>query len=147
MQHASNSPWRTPAMQYPKPQYSLQHTISMVNLRDDDQSWYKGRETESPTTSSVSSATSRSTTPTTTNNNPWSNVMVSPASTYSNKSTDSSSPKGSPKHTPPYTSRSTTPIAPQPIRVINPVAGFAPMSPPPQTPGSRSEMVTTQAHQ
>lgn len=122
-------------MQYPKPQYSLQHTISMVNLRDDDQSWYKGRETESPTTSSVSSATSRSTTPTTTNNNPWSNVMVSPASTYSNKSTDSSSPKGSPKHTPPYTSRSTTPIAPQPIRVINPVAGFAPMSPPPQTPG------------
>ncbi|KAF1832041.1 kinase-like protein [Decorospora gaudefroyi] len=129
MQHVLNSPWRTPAVEYPKPQYSLQHTISMVNLHD-DQSWYKNRGPSSPTASSVSSSrTSRSTTPTTTNNNPWSNVMASPSSSYSNKSTSSQSPNGSPNRTPQYTSRSTTPIAPQPVRIINPVAGFAPMSP------------------
>ncbi|KAI2481664.1 SPS1 Serine-threonine protein kinase [Pyrenophora tritici-repentis] len=135
MQHASNSPWRTTALEHPKPQFSLQHTISMVNLQA-DQSWnYKNRGPPSPTASSASSCTSRSATPTTTNNNPWSNVMASPSSTYSSKSIDSSSPDGSPNHTPQYTSRSTTPIAPQPIRVINPVAGFAPLSPPPSTSG------------
>ncbi|KAF1945192.1 kinase-like protein [Clathrospora elynae] len=135
MQHASNSPWRTPAVDYPKPQYSLQHTISMVNLHD-DQSWYTNREPSSPTASSVSSCNSRSTTPTTatTNNNPWSNVMASPSSTYSTKST-SSSPRDSPNRTPQYTSRSTTPIAPQPIRIVNAVAGFAPISPPPSSSG------------
>jgi serine/threonine protein kinase len=132
MQHVSNSPWRTHAVEHPKPQYSLQHTISMVNLHD-DQSWYTSRETASPTASSVSTSTSRSTTPTT-NNNPWSNVMASPASTYSATSTNSSSPKGSPDRTPQY-SRSTTPIAPQPVRIINAVAGFAPMSPPPSFSG------------
>ncbi|KAH7371438.1 kinase-like domain-containing protein [Pyrenochaeta sp. MPI-SDFR-AT-0127] len=128
MQHVSNSPWRTPAVDYPKPQYSLSHTISMVNLHD-DQTWYTNRGPSSPTASSVSSCTSRSTTPTTTNNNPWSNIMASPSSTYSTKST-SSSPRDSPNRTPQYTSRSTTPIAPQPLRPINPVAGFAPLSPP-----------------
>jgi serine/threonine protein kinase len=132
MQHASNSPWRTPAMEYPKPQHGLQHTISMVNLQNDQ--WYNGRDASSPATSSVSSCTSRSTTPTKTNNNPWSNVMTSPVSIYSNKSTDSPSPKNSPDRTPQY-SRSTTPLAPQPIRIINAVAGFAPLSPPPSASG------------
>ncbi|EMD62340.1 hypothetical protein COCSADRAFT_93832 [Bipolaris sorokiniana ND90Pr] len=120
-------------MEYPKPQHGLQHTISMVNLQN-DQSWYNSRDASSPATSSVSSCTSRSTTPTKMNNNPWSNVMTSPASTYSNKSTDSSSPKSSPDRTPQY-SRSTTPLAPQPIRIINAVAGFAPLSPPPSANG------------
>ncbi|KAH8723668.1 kinase-like domain-containing protein [Phaeosphaeriaceae sp. PMI808] len=136
MQPSSNSPWRKPAVDYPKPQYSLQHTISMVNLHDDSP-WYNNRGPSSPTASSVSSCTSRSTTPTTTNNNPWSNIISSPGSTYSTKS-PSSSPKGSPNHTPQYTSRSTTPTpphAPQPIRIINPVAGFVPMSPPPLSSG------------
>ncbi|KAF2849483.1 kinase-like protein [Plenodomus tracheiphilus IPT5] len=120
-------------MDYPKPQYSLQHTISMVNLHD-DQPWYSNRGPSSPTASSVSTSTSRSTTPTTTNNNPWSNIMASPSSTYSGKSA-SSSPKDSPNRTPQYTSRSTTPIAPQPVRIINPVAGFAHLSPPPSATG------------
>ncbi|KAI8941711.1 hypothetical protein NX059_002919 [Plenodomus lindquistii] len=138
MQHASNSPWRAPAMDYPKPQYSLSHTISMVNLHD-DQPWYSNRGTSSPTASSVSTSTSRSTTPTTTNNNPWSNIMASPASTYSGKSA-SSSPKDSPNPTPQYTSRSTTPIAPQPVRIINPVAGFAHLSPPSSATGDSFRM-------
>ncbi|KAH7084260.1 kinase-like domain-containing protein [Paraphoma chrysanthemicola] len=136
MQHSSNSPWRKPAVEYPKPQYSLQHTISMVNLHD-DATWYSNRGPSSPTASSVSSCTSRSTTPTTTNNNPWSNIISSPSSTYSNKSPHSS-PDKSPNRTPQYNSRSTTPTpphAPQPIRVINPVAGFVPMSPPPSSSG------------
>ncbi|KAH7071963.1 kinase-like domain-containing protein [Paraphoma chrysanthemicola] len=136
MQHSSNSPWRKPAVEYPKPQYSLQHTISMVNLHD-DATWYSNRGPSSPTASSVSSCTSRSTTPTTTNNNPWSNIISSPSSTYSSKSPNSS-PDKSPNRTPQYNSRSTTPTpphAPQPIRVINPVAGFVPMSPPPSSSG------------
>ncbi|KAL6704910.1 hypothetical protein ACN47E_007455 [Coniothyrium glycines] len=128
MQHHASSPWRTPAVEYPKPQYSLQHAISMVNLHD-DQTWYNNRGPSSPTASSVSSATSGRATPTTTNNNPWSNIITSPASSYSSHST-TSSPKDSPNRTPQFTSRSTTPIAPQPVRVINPVAGFAPLSPP-----------------
>ncbi|KAH9880349.1 hypothetical protein IAQ61_000640 [Plenodomus lingam] len=122
-----------PAMDYPKPQYSLQHTISMVNLHD-EQPWYSNRGPSSPTASSASTSTSRSATPTTTNNNPWSNIMASPSSTNSGKSA-SSSPKDSPNHTPQYPSRSTTPIAPQPVRIINAVAGFAPMSPPPSATG------------
>ncbi|KAF1912998.1 kinase-like domain-containing protein [Ampelomyces quisqualis] len=136
MQHNSNSPWRKPVVDYPKSQYSLQHTISMVNLHD-DATWYKNRRPSSPTASSVSSCTSRSPTPTATNNNPWSNIITSPSSKYSTKST-SSSPKDSPSRTPQYTSRSTTPTpphAPQPIRIINPVAGFVPMSPPPSSLG------------
>ncbi|KAH7385446.1 kinase-like domain-containing protein [Phaeosphaeria sp. MPI-PUGE-AT-0046c] len=136
MQHSSNSPWRKPAGDYAKPQYSLQHTISMVNLHD-DATWYTNRGPSSPTASSVSSCTSRSPTPTATNNNPWSNIISSPGSTYSGKSA-SSSPKDSPNRTPQYTSRSTTPTpphAPQPIRIINPVAGFVPISPPPSVSG------------
>jgi serine/threonine protein kinase len=108
----------------------------MVNLHD-DATWYTNRGPSSPTASSVSSSTSRTSTPTATNNNPWSNIMSSPASTYSNKSTNSS-PKDSPSRTPQYTSRSTTPTpphAPQPIRIINPVAGFVPLSPPPSSSG------------
>ncbi|KAF2025648.1 kinase-like protein [Setomelanomma holmii] len=138
MQHSSNSPWRKPVVDYPKPQYSLQHTISMVNLHD-DATWYSNRGPSSPTASSVSSCTSGRTTPTTnnTNNNPWSNIISSPGSTYSSKSPNSS-PDKSPNRTPQYTSRSTTPTpphAPQPIRVINPVAGFVHMSPPPSSSG------------
>jgi serine/threonine protein kinase len=110
----------------------------MVNLHDrDDTTWYTNRGPSSPTASSVSSCTSRSPTPTAVNNNPWSNIISSPGSNYSNKSA-SSSPKNSPSRTPQYTSRSTTPTpphAPQPIRIINPVAGFVPMSPPPSSSG------------
>ncbi|KAF2870742.1 kinase-like domain-containing protein [Massariosphaeria phaeospora] len=100
--------------------------MSMVNLHDEP-TWYSNRGPPSPTASSVSSCTSRSATPTT-SNNPWSNVMTSPSSTYSTKSA-STSPRDSPNRTPQYTSRSTTPVAPQPIRPINPAAGFVPMSP------------------
>lgn len=129
MQHASNSPWRTSTGDPPKPQYSLSHTISMVNLHEEP-TWYN-RGPSSPTSSSVSTSTSRSATPTTTNNNPWSNVMTSPSSLASSKSSEAS-PKHSPTRTPPYTSRSTTPtpIAPQPLRPFQPMAGFVPMSPP-----------------
>ncbi|KAJ4336046.1 hypothetical protein N0V95_008715 [Ascochyta clinopodiicola] len=124
----SNSPWRTPSGDYHKPQYSLSHTISMVNLHEEP-TWYN-RGPSSPTSSSVSTSTSRSATPTTTNNNPWSNVMTSPSSVASSKS-PKSSPKNSPSRTPPYTSRSTTPtpIAPQPLRPMRPIAGFVPISP------------------
>ncbi|KAJ4289170.1 hypothetical protein N0V90_011512 [Kalmusia sp. IMI 367209] len=54
---------------------------------------------------------------------------------YSDQST--SSPKDSPNRTPQHTSRATTPtpIAPQPLRPINPAAGFVPMSPPPSSSG------------
>ena len=129
MQHASNSPWRTPSGDPHKPHYSLSHTVSMVNLHEEP-TWYN-RGPSSPTSSSVSTSTSRSATPTTTNNNPWSNVMTSPSSVASSRS-PKSSPKHSPARTPPYTSRSTTPtpIAPQPLRPIKPMAGFVPMSPP-----------------
>ncbi|PSN71441.1 kinase-like protein [Corynespora cassiicola Philippines] len=133
MQHNSNSPWRSPASDYPppKPQYNLQHTISMVNLHEEP-TWYAGRGPSSPTASSVSSCNSRSATPTT-SNNPWSNVMSSPNSNYSAQSPNSS-PKDSPNRTPQYTPRSTTPVAPQPMRPIN-TAGFVPMSPPPSSTG------------
>lgn len=110
----------------------------MVNLHDEP-SWYS-RGPSSPTASSVSSCASRSATPTNSNTkNPWSHVMNSPSSTYSDQSNSSysnqstSSPKDSPNRTPQHMSRATTPtpIAPQPLRPINPVAGFVPMSPPP----------------
>ncbi|KAH6629534.1 kinase-like domain-containing protein [Boeremia exigua] len=128
MQHTSNSPWRTPGDHH-KPQYSLSHTISMVNLHEEP-AWFN-RGPSSPTASSVSTSTSRSATPTTTNNNPWSNVMMSPNSVASSKS-PRVSPNHSPPRTTPYTSRSTTPtpIAPQPLRPIKPMAGFVPLSPP-----------------
>ncbi|KAF1361389.1 hypothetical protein EJ07DRAFT_110839 [Lizonia empirigonia] len=128
MAHTSNSPWRTPAGDYHKPQYSLSHTISMVNLHEEP-TWYN-RGPSSPTSSSVSTSTSRSATHTTTNNNPWSNVMTSPSSVASSKSPNSS-PRTSPNRTPPYTSRSTTPtpIAPQPMRPMKAMAGFVPISP------------------
>ena len=110
----------------------------MVNLHDEP-SWYS-RGPSSPTASSVSSCASRSATPTNSNTkNPWSHVMNSPSSTYSDQSNSSysnqsnSSPKDSPNRTPQHMSRATTPtpIAPQPLRPMNPVAGFVPMSPPP----------------
>lgn len=128
MEQSTNSPWRTPATEYSKPQYGLQHTVSMVNLHE-EAGWYATRGPASPTASSASS-TSRTTTPTTTNNNPWSNMVASPGSnsTQSNQSAGSS-PRDSPNHTPQYPSRSTTPVAPQPIRPYNAVAGFAPLSP------------------
>ncbi|KAF2451038.1 kinase-like protein [Karstenula rhodostoma CBS 690.94] len=140
MQHNPNSPWRTPASDYAKP--SLQHTVSMVNLHDEP-NWYT-RGPSSPTASSASSCTSRSATPTSANTkNPWSHVMNSPSSTYSDQSNSTystqstNSPKHSPDRTPQHTSRATTPtpIAPQPLRPINAVAGFVPMSPPPTSSG------------
>ncbi|KAF2639571.1 kinase-like protein [Massarina eburnea CBS 473.64] len=141
MQHASSSPWRTHANEYAKPQYNLQHTMSMVNLKEEP-SWYS-RGPSSPTSSSVSSctSTSRSATPTSNNtNNPWLNIMSSPASSKSSgsppkqifketserRSVDDPSPNRSPQHQ----SRSTTPtIAPQPLKPFNPT-GLAPMTPP-----------------
>ncbi|KAF1949560.1 kinase-like protein [Byssothecium circinans] len=144
MQPTSSSPWRTHANEYAKPQYNLQHTMSMVNLHDEP-SWYT-RGPPSPTASSVSSctSTSRSATPTSNNtNNPWLNIMSSPASSQSSRSTNSPpretserrpSDDYSPNRTPQHASRSTTPIAPQPLRPINP-AGFAPMSPTPSASG------------
>ncbi|KAF1995321.1 kinase-like protein [Amniculicola lignicola CBS 123094] len=128
MQHNSNSPWRLPLSppgEYPKSQYSLNHTMSMVNLHEEP-TWYANRGPPSPTASSVSSTTSRSTTPTT-SNNPWSNLMASPNSSNSTNS-KSPSPKDSPNRTPQYTSRSTTPVAPQPMRPIQVSTGFIPMS-------------------
>ncbi|KAF2010402.1 kinase-like protein [Aaosphaeria arxii CBS 175.79] len=134
MQQTSHVPWRLSSAQgseYPKQQFSLSHTMSMVNLHEEP-TWYANRGPSSPTASSVSSTTSRSITPTT-SNNPWSNLMASPGSTNSVSSVNSasSSPRDSPNRTPQYTSRSTTPtpIAPQPLRPINPAAGFIPMSP------------------
>ncbi|KAF2187885.1 kinase-like protein [Zopfia rhizophila CBS 207.26] len=94
--------------------------MSMLNLHEEPTQWHFNRGPPSPTASSVSSTTSRSATPTT-SNNPWSSVMASPTST-------NSSPKESPNRTPQYTSRSATPVAPQPLR---PIPGFSPMSPPP----------------
>ncbi|KAJ4364705.1 hypothetical protein N0V83_009302 [Neocucurbitaria cava] len=61
-------------------------------------------------------------------------IIASPGSSYSSKSTNSS-PRDSPNRTPQYTSRSTTPIAPQPLRPVNVVAGFAPLSPNPSSAG------------
>ncbi|KAF2127611.1 kinase-like protein [Dothidotthia symphoricarpi CBS 119687] len=128
MHQSTNSPWGKPAVDYPKPQYSLSHTVSMVNLHE-EAAWYANRGPTSPTASSASS-TSRTTTPTTINNNPWSNIVASPDSN-STTSTQSagSSPRDSPNRTPEHVSRSTTPVAPQPIRPYNVVAGFAPLSP------------------
>lgn len=114
----------------------------MVNLHEEP-TWYN-RGPSSPTSSSVSTSTSRSATPTTTNNNPWSNVMMTPGSVAANKS-PKSSPKDSPMRTPPYTSRSTTPtpIAPQPLRPFQPMAGFVPMSPPASVAGDSYPTVET----
>jgi serine/threonine protein kinase len=132
MQNNSNSPWRSPAPDYPSKQFNLQHTASMANLHEEPFWRFSNRGPPSPAASSVSSATSRSTTPTMAqchDKNPWSSVMTSPSSTISTQSTNSS-PKDSPNRTPQYTSRSTTPVAPQPIRPIHPSTGFVPMSPP-----------------
>ncbi|KAF2122299.1 kinase-like domain-containing protein, partial [Lophiotrema nucula] len=112
--------------EYPRHQYHLQHTQSMVNLHDDP-ALHASQRTPSPSVSSVSSTTSRSATPTSLN--PWSSVMASPSSSTSSNTTSSSG--NSPVLTPQYTSRSTTPVAPQPVRPINRSAGFIPMSPPP----------------
>ncbi|KAF2713239.1 kinase-like protein, partial [Pleomassaria siparia CBS 279.74] len=122
-----------------QPRY-LHNTMSTVNLHG-QMNWKNDFEAPpSPTPSSVSSCTSRSTTPTTTSKNPWSSVMTSPTSAVSTRST-SSSPKDSPNDTPQHMSRSTTPVAPQPLRPIHPSTGFVPMSPPPSSSGDsfRSE--------
>ncbi|ORY18508.1 kinase-like domain-containing protein [Clohesyomyces aquaticus] len=112
-----------PAPEHPKHPYNhLQHTVSMANLHE--MPVFFDRRSPSPTASSVSSATSRSTTPVP-NNNPW--FMASP-SFNSNNSTNTS-PRDSPNRTPQYNSRSTTPVAPQPMRPIPQSTGFVPMSP------------------
>ncbi|KAF2731508.1 kinase-like protein, partial [Polyplosphaeria fusca] len=116
------------------PQYNLNlhSTASMINLNDGT-TWTPNRGPPSPTLSTVSGTTSRSATPTTSSNpwsNPW-NTMTSPPPTMSAQPT-SSSPRDSPNRTPQYTSRSTTPVplAPQPLRPINPGTGFVPITPP-----------------
>ncbi|KAF2472999.1 kinase-like protein [Lindgomyces ingoldianus] len=122
----------SPTSEYPKHPYNLQHTVSMLNLHEEP-TWHFNRGPPSPTASSVSSTTSRSTTPTISNNNPWSTVMASPSSNSTNST--HSSPRDSPNRTPQYTSRSATPVAPQPLRPIPQSTGFVPINPPPLSSG------------
>ncbi|KAF2456214.1 hypothetical protein BDY21DRAFT_372815 [Lineolata rhizophorae] len=85
--------------------------MSMTNLHEEPGWGHWTRSPPSPTTSSISSA-SRSVTPTNNNStNPWAT---------SSSSAPNTPPKdGSPKSlTPPSTSRSTTPVAPRPVKPI-----------------------------
>ncbi|KAF2503088.1 kinase-like protein [Lophium mytilinum] len=114
MQHSSNSPWRLPPNSAPqKHAFSLQHTVSMVNLHEEP-GWQFPRSPPSPSASTTSSTTSRSSTPTN-SNNPYTNMANTSTLSLSNRT----SPNGSPQsRTPQYTSRSATPVAPQPVRPI-----------------------------